>query len=120
MGALVYATRTLTFIGIKQGMLTADGVDGVGHLDWDPWVVTPGRNGFPLPSGSIIPASRGCFPAQALGPQGTQRRGTADGGTSACRGAILLAGQACLRAGRDWYACASIRIARRPAWFNPS
>jgi NAD(P)H-hydrate epimerase len=37
MGALVRATRTLTFIGIKQGMLTADGVDGVGHLDRDPW-----------------------------------------------------------------------------------
>ena len=56
-GALVRATRTLTFIGIKQGMLTADGVDGVGHLDRDPLGVTPGRNGFPLPSGSIIPAS---------------------------------------------------------------
>ena len=41
MGALVRATRTLTFIGIKQGMLTSDGVDGVGQLDCDPLGVMP-------------------------------------------------------------------------------
>lgn len=36
MGSVVQATRTLTFIGIKQGMLTGDGVDCVGQLDCDP------------------------------------------------------------------------------------
>ncbi|MEV3812060.1 NAD(P)H-hydrate epimerase, partial [Aeromonas allosaccharophila] len=66
MGAAVQATRTLTFIGIKQGMLTGDGGDCVGLLDCDPLGVTPDdailpaawRIDYPLLSTQLTPRQR--------------------------------------------------------------
>nr|WP_290436535.1 NAD(P)H-hydrate epimerase [Aeromonas caviae] len=78
MGALVRATRTLTFIGIKQGMLTADGVDGVGHLDRDPLGVTPGEERVPAAERIDYPSLKGLL---------TPRRRSAHKGHS---GKVLL------------------------------
>ena len=57
MGAVVRASRTLTFIGIKRGLLTADGVDCVGRLDCDPSASASRPGGRLLLSASIIPPS---------------------------------------------------------------
>ncbi|MBP0603927.1 NAD(P)H-hydrate dehydratase [Aeromonas sanarellii] len=100
MGALVHATRTLTFIGIKQGMLTADGVDGVGHLDWDPLGVGPEDGVIPAAERIDYPRLKGLLvPRARSAHKGRCGRVLLTGGNLGMQGAILLAGQACLRAG---------------------
>ena len=100
MGALVYATRTLTFIGIKQGMLTADGVDGVGHLDRDPLGVTPGEERVPAAERIDYPSLKGLLtPRRRSAHKGHSGKVLLTGENLGMQGAILLAGQACLRAG---------------------
>lgn len=100
MGALVRATRTLTFIGIKQGMLTADGVDGVGHLDWDPLGVTVEDGVTPAAWRIDYPRLKALLPPRARSAhKGRHGRVLLVGGNLGMQGAILLAGQACLRAG---------------------
>lgn len=100
MGALVRATRTLTFIGIKQGMLTADGVDGVGHLDRDPLGVTPGEERVPAAEWIDYPSLKGLLtPRRRSAHKGHSGKVLLTGGNLGMQGAILLAGQACLRAG---------------------
>ncbi|MEG0008857.1 MAG: NAD(P)H-hydrate dehydratase [Aeromonas sp.] len=100
MGALVRATRTLTFIGVKQGMLTGDAVDGVGQLDCDPLGVVPDTKlisaalliDYPSLKAQLTPRPRSAH-------KGDNGRVLLVGGNLGMQGAILLAGQACLRAG---------------------
>lgn len=100
MGALVRATRTLTFIGIKQGMLTADGVDGVGQLDCDALGVTMQDDMAPAAWRIDYPWLLSCLPARPRSAhKGENGRVLLVGGNLGMQGAILLAGQACLRAG---------------------
>lgn len=121
MGALVRATRTLTFIGIKQGMHTADGVDGVGHLDRDPLGVTPGEERVPAAERIDYPSLKGLLtPRRRSAHKGHSGKVLLTGGTSGCRGPSCWRVRPVCGRGRDWYACASTRIALRPAWFNPS
>ena len=94
MGAVVQATRTLTFIGIKQGMLTGDGVDCVGLLDCDPLGVTPARR----LAYRLSTAQHAVDPAPARFPQGLLWQGTAGGGQSRHAGGHR-AGGSCLPAG---------------------
>ncbi|MGL4250178.1 MAG: NAD(P)H-hydrate dehydratase [Aeromonas sp.] len=100
MGAVVRATRTLTFIGIKQGMLTGDGVDCVGQLDCDPLGV--------IPDDAILPAawridypllSMRLPPRQRSSHKGSYGKVLLVGGNRGMQGAIVLAARACLRAG---------------------
>ncbi|MGL5814165.1 MAG: NAD(P)H-hydrate dehydratase [Aeromonas sp.] len=100
MGAMVRATRTLTFIGIKQGMLTGDGVDGVGRLDCDPLGVTPPDEISPAAWRVDYPVLLSCLsPRPRSAHKGDNGRVLLVGGNLGMQGAILLAGQACLRAG---------------------
>ena len=100
MGALVHATRTLSFIGIKQGMLTADGVDGVGQLDWDPLGVVPEAGLVPAAERLDYPRLKNLlFPRPRSAHKGKHGKVLLVGGNLGMQGAILLAGQACLRAG---------------------
>ncbi|MFM4860231.1 NAD(P)H-hydrate dehydratase [Aeromonas media] len=100
MGALVHATRTLSFIGIKQGMLTADGVDGVGQLDWDPLGVVPEAGLVPAAERLDYPRLKNLLsPRPRSAHKGKHGKVLLVGGNLGMQGAILLAGQACLRAG---------------------
>lgn len=100
MGAVVRASRTLTFIGIKQGMLTADGVDCVGRLDCDTLGVT-------APPGWQAAAERVDYPSlrarltprQRSSHKGSHGKVLLVGGNAGMQGAIVLAARACLRAG---------------------
>ncbi|MGY3903330.1 NAD(P)H-hydrate dehydratase [Aeromonas lusitana] len=100
MGALVRATRTLTFIGIKQGMLTGDAVDGVGQLDCDPLGVVPDAKLIPAALRIDYPGLKAQLtPRPRSAHKGDNGRVLLVGGNLGMQGAILLAGQACLRAG---------------------
>ncbi|MFC5706499.1 bifunctional ADP-dependent NAD(P)H-hydrate dehydratase/NAD(P)H-hydrate epimerase [Aeromonas eucrenophila] len=100
MGALVRATRTLTFIGIKQGMLTADGVDGVGRLDCDSLGVTPPDGVIPAALRIDYPGLKALLtPRPRSAHKGSNGKVLVVGGNLGMQGAILLAGMACLRTG---------------------
>lgn len=100
MGAVVRASRTLTFIGIKQGMLTADGVDCVGQLACDELGVMPDehvppsawRLDYPALKSQLVPRLRSAH-------KGMNGKVLLVGGNRAMQGAILLAARACLRTG---------------------
>jgi len=100
MGTVVRATRTLTFIGVKQGMLTGDGVDCVGQLDCDPLGVVPDdamlpaawRIDYPLLSPQLSPRQRASH-------KGSYGKVLLVGGNRGMQGAIVLAARASLRAG---------------------
>lgn len=100
MGALVRATRTLTFIGIKQGMLTGDGVDAVGELDcdslgvesYDAFLPAARRIDYPLLCERLPPRQRASH-------KGSYGKVLLVGGNRGMQGAIVLAARACLRAG---------------------
>lgn len=110
MGAVVQATRTLTFIGIKQGMLTGDGVDCVGQLDCDPLGVTPDdtmlpaawRIDYPLLCTQLTPRPRASH-------KGSYGKVLLVGGNRGMQGAIVLAARACLRAGAGL-----VRVSQHP------
>ncbi|MGE6197916.1 NAD(P)H-hydrate epimerase, partial [Aeromonas media] len=98
MGALVHATRTLSFIGIKQGMLTADGVDGVGQLDWDPLGVVPEAGLVPAAERLDYPRIKNLLtPRSRSAHKGKHGKVLLVGGNLGMQGAILLAGRGCLR-----------------------
>lgn len=100
MGALVRATRTLTFVGIKQGMLTSEAVDGVGQLDCDSLGVTAPAGLDPAVWHIDYPRLMTCLtPRLRSAHKGDNGRVWLVGGNLGMQGAILLAGQACLRAG---------------------
>lgn len=100
MGALVCATRTLSFIGIKQGMLTGDGVDAVGRLDCDSLGVMPDSEPGPAALRIDYPGLKTLLhPRRRSAHKGSNGRVLLVGGNLGMQGAILLAGQACLRAG---------------------
>lgn len=100
MGAVVRATRTLTFIGIKQGMFTGDGVDCVGRLECDDLGVMPDehvppsawRLDYPALKSQLVPRLRSAH-------KGMNGKVLLVGGNRAMQGAILLAARACLRTG---------------------
>lgn len=111
MGALVRATRTLSFVGIKQGMLTGDGVDGVGQLDWDSLGVVPPDDLIPAAWRVDYPGLKSVLTPRARSAhKGHHGRVLVVGGNLGMQGAILLAGQACLRAGAGL-----VRLCQHPA-----
>ncbi|MGL4932121.1 MAG: NAD(P)H-hydrate dehydratase [Aeromonas sp.] len=100
MGARVLATRTLTFIGIKQGLLTGEGVDCVGQLDCDPLGVTPDSAMLPAAWRIDYPLlQEHLTPRQPSSHKGANGKVLLVGGDCGMQGAIVLAARACLRAG---------------------
>lgn len=111
MGALVRATRTLTFIGIKQGMLTSDGVDGVGQLDCDPLGVMPEETLQAAAERIDYPGLKHLLtPRQRSAHKGSHGKVLLAGGNVGMQGAIVLAGLACLRAGAGL-----VRVCQHPS-----
>lgn len=100
MGRCVQATHTLTFIGLKPGLLTSDGPDVAGavaldKLGLDAAALLPPR-GFATDAGvlrGLAPARRGNTHKGSYGSLGVI------GGAPGMSGAALLAGRAALRAG---------------------
>ena len=111
MGAAVRATRTLTFIGIKQGLLTADGVDVTGQLDCEPLGVMPDEEIHPAAWRLDYPVLQSLLtPRQRSSHKGSHGKVLLVGGECGMQGAIVLAGKACLRAGAGL-----VRVSQHPA-----
>jgi len=97
MGRAVRATHTITFIGLKPGLLTLDGPDHCGEI-------TVADLGLPAQRASAWVASPELF-AGALKPRARNfHKGLAGtlgiiGGASSMTGAALLAGRAALKVG---------------------
>lgn len=121
MGAVVQATRTLTFIGIKQGMLTGDGVDCVGQLDCDPLGVTPDDTMLPAAWRIDYPQlSTQLTPRPRASHKGSYGKVLLVGAIAACREpSCWLPAPACGR-GPGWCGYVSIRNIRRSASINPN
>lgn len=121
MGALVHATRTLSFIGIKQGMLTADGVDGVGQLDWDPLGVVPEAGLVPAAERLDYPRLKNLLsPRPRSAHKGKHGKVLLVGATWGCREPSCWRGRPACGRGRVWCDCASTRTLPPPAWCNLS
>jgi hydroxyethylthiazole kinase-like uncharacterized protein yjeF len=97
LGCAVRATHTLTFIGLKPGLLTLDGPDHAGEVRVERLGIAPGKS-------SAWVADRALF-ADALKPRPRNfHKGMAGslgilGGARGMGGAALLAGRAALKMG---------------------
>ncbi|MHB1186959.1 NAD(P)H-hydrate dehydratase [Thiobacillus sp.] len=99
-GCILRADHTLTFIGLKPGLLTADGPDYAGELHLDALGIDPAT---PPPTPGIAltqPESRHRLPARARNShKGLFGHVGIIGGGSGMVGACLIAGRAALRQG---------------------
>jgi len=99
-GSALRADHTLTFIGLKPGLLTADGPDFAGELHLDLLGVDPAA--LPAPSGFALTQleSRHRLPARARNShKGQFGHVGIIGGGSGMVGACLIAGRAALQLG---------------------
>lgn len=99
-GCALRADHTLTFIGLKPGLLTADGPDYTGELHLDALGVDP--SALPAPAGIALtqPESRHRLPTRARNShKGLFGHVGILGGSSGMVGACLIAGRAALRQG---------------------
>lgn len=99
-GAVVKASHTLSFIGLKPGLLTLDGPDHCGILTSDDLGI-PARE---LSKGSGALLSPEDFPSALVPRQANSHKGSYGalallGGAPGMAGAILLAGRAALKLG---------------------
>jgi ADP-dependent NAD(P)H-hydrate dehydratase / NAD(P)H-hydrate epimerase len=99
-GAAVRATHTITFIGLKPGLLTLEGPDHVGHLYLDPLGLTPEQ--FVAPPGRLLDeaAVRHLLaPRRKNSHKGHFGNVGIIGGEAGMVGAALLAGRAAIKLG---------------------
>jgi hydroxyethylthiazole kinase-like uncharacterized protein yjeF len=99
-GCALRADHTLTFLGLKPGLFTADGPDYAGELHLDMLGVDPAT--FPATPGSVLTQleSRHCLPPRAHNShKGQFGHVGIIGGTSGMVGACLIAGRAALQQG---------------------
>jgi len=99
-GCALHADHTLTFIGLKPGLLTANGPDYTGQLHLDTLDISsaflPASTGIALTQ----PESRHCLPARAQNShKGMYGHVGIIGGGNGMVGACLIAGRAALRQG---------------------
>ena len=97
LGRAVRATHTITFIGLKPGLLTLDGPDHCGEI-------TVADLGLPAQKANAWVASRELFASALKRRQLNYHKGLAGtlgilGGAATMTGAALLAGRAALRLG---------------------
>lgn len=106
----VKAAATLTFIGLKQGLLLGEGPDHAGALEFNSLDVAPLTARSPVPSLQLLDAD--CL-AMALNPRprhshkGLFGRVLIVGGGAGMAGAARLAGEAALRVGAGLVTVAS-------------
>lgn len=99
-GCVLRADHTLTFIGLKPGLLTADGPDCAGELHLDALGVDPAALSAPSGIALTQPESRHRLPARARNShKGLFGHVGIIGGGSGMVGACLIAGRAALRQG---------------------
>jgi len=99
-GCALRADHTLTFLGLKPGLFTADGPDCAGTLHLDPLGVDPAT--LPATLGVLLtqPESRHCLPARAQNShKGQFGHVGIIGGANGMVGACLIAGRAALQQG---------------------
>ncbi|MBI3432668.1 MAG: NAD(P)H-hydrate dehydratase [Hydrogenophilales bacterium] len=99
-GCAMRADHTLTFIGLKPGLLTADGPDYAGELHLDTLGVDPAA--LPRTPGSALTQLEGrhCLPARARNShKGLYGHVGIIGGDAGMVGASLIAGRAALQFG---------------------
>jgi len=103
MGCAVRAQNTVTFVGRKRGMYTADGPDYCGHIDFDDLAIpVTAADEYADQAGSLLSAE---FLASRLTPRlhnshkGSFGHVLAVGGIAGMGGAIRLCGEAALRSG---------------------
>jgi len=97
LGDAVHATHTITFIGLKAGLLTLEGPDHCGAIE----VATLGLDPMPAPGVELTAAILNrLLPSRARNSHKGDFGSVAIlGGASGMRGAALLAGRAALLAG---------------------
>ena len=103
MGCAVKAGNTVTFVGRKRGMYTADGPDYCGHIDFnDLDIPASAADQYADKAGSLLSPE---FLTTTLGPRlrnshkGSFGHVLAVGGIAGMSGAIRLCGEAALRSG---------------------
>jgi len=103
MGCAVQSHNTVTFVGRKRGMYTADGPDYCGHIAFDDLAVpTEAALKYSSDAGSLLSPD---FLTQVLNPRlrnshkGSFGHVLAVGGIKGMSGAIRLCGEAALRSG---------------------
>ncbi len=99
-GAAVRADHTLTFIGLKPGLLTTDGPDHAGELHLDTLAIEPAM--LPRTAGTALTQleDRHRLPPRARNShKGTYGHVGIVGGDTGTVGAALIAGRAALRQG---------------------
>ncbi len=103
MGCAVKAHNTVTFVGRKRGMYTADGPDYCGHIRFDDLSVPAGSDHqYASTAGTLLTTD---FLAEVLKPRSrNSHKGSfghvlAVGGIKGMSGAIRLCGEAALRSG---------------------
>lgn len=102
LGAAVPATLTVTFIGIKQGLLTGRARDFVGELVYASLDVPPATFADVTPAARRVPGTqwRRSLPVRTpAGHKGRHGHVLVTGGELGMGGAVRLAGEAALRAG---------------------
>jgi hydroxyethylthiazole kinase-like uncharacterized protein yjeF len=100
LGCAVRASATLTFIGLKPGLLTLDGPDHTGTIEVAPIGIDPSTRGAPdgfLIDGEALTALH--LPRPRNFHKGNAGTVGVIGGAAGMTGAALLAGRAALRAG---------------------
>lgn len=121
LGVAVRADLTVTFIGLKFGLFTADGPDHCGQLvfddlDADPQQLPPGAQAVRLAPASLAKLA----PRPKAAHKGLFGHLLVIGGDHGMGGAALLAGEAALRTGAGLVSLATRRehvpaaLARRP------
>src|SRR5512143_538199 len=99
-GCVLHADHTLTFLGLKPGLLTADGPDCAGELHLDTLGIDPAA--LPRTTGSALTQleARHRLPARARNShKGQYGHVGIIGGDAGMVGASLIAGRAALQAG---------------------
>ena len=118
MGCAVQAHNTVTFVGRKRGMYTADGPDYCGHIAFDDLAIpTEAALKYAGDAGSLLSPD---FLAKYLKPRlrnshkGSFGHVLAVGGIKGMSGAIRLCGEAALRSGAG-----RVTLATDPAHADP-
>jgi NAD(P)H-hydrate epimerase len=112
LGAAVHANMTMTFIGMKQGLLTASGPDYCGHIEFNSLQVPKTVYADIRPSAQRIEADdfTGLFTHRAPSTHKTQcGHVVVVGGNAGMTGAARMAGEAAARSGAGL-----VSVATRP------
>jgi hydroxyethylthiazole kinase-like uncharacterized protein yjeF len=109
LGRAVHATRTVTFIGLKPGLLTLDGPDHCGRIDVAPLGLDAPALRAPRAWAVDAAAARAILPPRRRNShKGSYGSLGIVGGARGMVGAVLLAGRAALRLGTGRVYCGLI------------